>query len=267
MKLNIEKSVTVITPTIGQEYLTQAIESVNTQTYKNIKHLVVVDGPEYLNKVTALNISEYNTQLQVTVAPENTGGDGFYGHRIYAGYPHLINSDYIAFLDEDNWYERDHIKTLVATIEDKNLDWVYSLRNIHGKTGEFIIEDNCESLGKWPIHWSLSKKESDHEFLIDTSSYLFKTSFLTKVCNHWHSGWGGDRRFYHIISKVMGNTNYDTSGLHTMNYRLDDNMEKKYGSLDFFIKGNDLVKQHYNGEYPWQKTSSSAEHLITLGTN
>ena len=52
MKLNIEKSVTVITPTIGQEYLTQAIESVNTQTYKNIKHLVIVDGPEYLNKVT-----------------------------------------------------------------------------------------------------------------------------------------------------------------------------------------------------------------------
>ena len=267
MKLNIEKSVTVITPTIGQEYLTQAVRSVVAQTYKNVKHLVVVDGPEYLTKVTDLNISEYNTHLQVTVAPENTGAGGFYGHRIYAGYPHLINSDYIAFLDEDNWFEPDHIKGLVATIEEKNFDWAYSFRNIHEKTGKFIIQDRCESLGKWPIHWSQLKKESEQEFLIDTSSYLFKTSFLIKVCSHWHFGWGGDRRFYHIISKVMNNKNYDTSGLHTMNYRLDDNMEKKYGSLDFFIKGNDLVKQHYYGEFPWQKTSSLVAHLITLGAN
>ena len=249
------KTVTVITPTIGQEYLLKAIDSVNKQTYAYTKHLVVIDGPQFVDKVNLLNISEYYINLQTTVSPENTGktGGDFYGHRVYAGYPHLINSDYVAFLDEDNWYEPNHIESLVKTLESKNYDWIYSLRNIHQKTGEFIEKDCCESLGRWPIFWSLDKEQK--EYLVDTSSYLFKREFLIQVCQHWHSGWGGDRRFYHIISKLMKHDNYGTSGQHTMCYRLDDNIEKKYGNINFFKDGNATVLKHY-GEYPWQKTLS-----------
>lgn len=246
------KSVTVITPTIGQSHLLDAIDSVQRQTYKNVKHLIVIDGPEYVDNVYDLKFPKDYPNLQVTVSPENTGrtGGNFYGHRIYAGYPHLINSDYVAFLDEDNWFKPTHIQTLVETLESKNYDWVYSMRQFHKPDGEFVAPDCCESLGLWPIYFTIDK--SQQEYLVDTSSYLFKKEFLIEVCQHWHFGWGGDRRFYHIISKVMKHTNYNTTGKHTLCYRLDDNVEKKYGGYNFFTDGNAAVLKHY-GEYPWQK--------------
>ena len=56
MELVIEsspKSVTVITPTIGSPKLKDAVESVANQTY-NCQHLIVVDGPEFLDKVNQI---------------------------------------------------------------------------------------------------------------------------------------------------------------------------------------------------------------------
>ena len=53
------KSVTVITPTIGQKHLIKAIESVHNQTYMNVKHLVVVDGLEYFDNVNDYDLSKW----------------------------------------------------------------------------------------------------------------------------------------------------------------------------------------------------------------
>lgn len=248
------KSVTVITPTIGSSKLADAMKSVQEQTYEHITHLVVLDGYKFMDKLTenvdASLVSK--PTVNMTIAPENTGANGFYGHRIYAAYPHLINSDYIFFLDEDNWYEPNHVQSLVDKIEEKNYDWAYSLRKIASKEGEFIIDDCCESLGKWPIFWS-TEQNRQPEYLIDTSAYAFKREFLIQVCQNWHFGWGGDRRFYKILTENYKHTNFETTGLHTLNYRLDDALEKKYGNLDFFKNGNEILKKYYFGEYPWNK--------------
>jgi len=251
--LNIEYSVVVITPTIGQEVLIAAIDSVKNQTYRNLKHLVVVDGDEYWDQTLLLNYQPDIERFQLTRTPENTGktGGDFWGHRIFASYPHLVNADYVCFLDEDNWYEPNHVSSLVNLIQKKNLDWAYSLRNVFCKEGMYVEKDCCESLGKWPIYWSLDK---EHEHLVDTSAYCFKRNFLIQVCQHWHSGWGADRRFFNILTKYLDHTNFDTTGLHTMNYRLDEKVEQKYGNIDFFKLGNDVVLKHYGGTYPWLET-------------
>ena len=250
MKITIEKSVCVITPTIGQSKLQQAMESVSKQTYQNITHLVVIDGPEYFGdamKVMSLNTQQSNVQVAVT--PYNTGNGGFYGHRIYAAYPHLVNHDYVAFLDEDNWYDPDHIKSMVDKLENMDYDWVYSLRKVYVED-EFLADDCCESIGRWPI-WFSQKDPENHQHLVDTSAYLFRRDFLITVASHWHSGWGGDRRFFGIVTKELGHNNYGTTGLHTLNYRLPD-MDRAYGGdMIFFERGYGAVKQHYGGKYPW----------------
>jgi GT2 family glycosyltransferase len=245
MKLVIEKSVTVITPTIGSPKLVDAVKSVNQQTYKNIKHLVVVDGPEHFQKVVDSPIfGMKDSVVQLTTTPENTGANGFYGHRIYAGYPHLINSDYIFFLDEDNWYEEDHVASLVEVL-DKGNDFAYSLRKIYNPDKSYVVDDNCEALGKWPIYFS----HNDHQYLIDTSAFAFNRKFLQQTCHHWHHGWGGDRHYFY--NALRYNPKWDTNYKHTLCYRLDGNP----GSVnaDFFIKGNAEQLKHYNGELPWLK--------------
>jgi glycosyltransferase involved in cell wall biosynthesis len=245
MKLIIEPTVCVITPTVGEENLAQAIESVKKQKYKNIEHLVVVDGHANLDK--ARKYIPYNVSMALN--PQNTGAGGYYGHRIYAAYPHLVNQQYIAFLDADNWWDEDHVSSLVSIIQQKNLDWAYSLRKVYIEN-TYHADDCCESIGRWPIFFS---DQSNPQHLVDTSSYLFKSEFLISVCHYWHYGWGGDRRFFNIITQHLKHDNYDTTGLHTLNYRLPD-MEKAYGGdLKFFERGNEIVKQRYGGSYPWQK--------------
>ena len=133
MKLIIEKSVIVVTPTIGSPKLRDAIDSVLNQTYKNINHLIVIDGSE--NAVNAYNQIplQMKDRIGVLTLPYNTGktGGNFYGHRIYAGIPHLLNADYIFFLDEDNWIDSTHVESLVDTVQ--GYDWAFSLRKIVGQ--------------------------------------------------------------------------------------------------------------------------------------
>ena len=244
MKLIIEKSVTVITPTIGSSKLIDAAVSVESQTYKNIKHLVVVDGPQYMDKVLELDRNLPHERRQITVAPENTGANGFYGHRIYSGYPHLINSDYIFFLDEDNWYAPNHVATLVETLERGQLDFAFSLRKIYTPDKHYVCDDNCESLGKWPIYFT----HDNPQYLIDTSSFAFNRNFLIQTSQLWHSGWGGDRRYFY---SVKDQARYDTNGKHTLCYRLDGNPNSV--NADFFADGNKKQYEHYKGNFPWIK--------------
>jgi len=176
--------------------------------------------------------------------PYNTGANGFYGHRIYAGVPHLLNADYIFFLDEDNWYEPDHVASLVEVL-DRGNDFAYSFRKIFNPDKSYVADDNCEALGKWPIYFT----HNDPQYLIDTSSFAFKREFLQKTCHLWHSGWGGDRRYFYSV--LAGNPKWDTNYKHTLCYRLDGNP----GSVDgkFFIEGNKRQLEHYNNNLSWIK--------------
>jgi glycosyltransferase involved in cell wall biosynthesis len=251
MKLIIEKSVTVITPTVGSPKLRDAIRSVQEQTYSNIDHLLVIDGNQYFDNAWHELHTEYspkNAKKTATVLklPWNTGANGFNGQRIYASIPHLINSDYVFFLDEDNWYEPDHVATLVETIEKNNLDWAHSLRKIYTPDKQYITDDNCESLGRWPIYFT----HDNPQYLVDTSSYAFTGKFIQKTCHLWHSGaWGEDRRYFYAIANQ---SKWGTNGKHTLCYRVDNNPQSVNG--EFFTEGNKKQLEHYKGQYPWSKT-------------
>jgi hypothetical protein len=124
-----------------------------------------------------------------------------------------------------------------------NLDWAYSLRKIYDKDKTYICDDNCESLGRWPV-WV-----NDEAFLIDSSSYCFKTEFIRKIGHTWDWGWGADRRFYTIVKDSLKHQNYTSTGKHTLCYRLGGNEGSVTG--DFFVEGNKKITEKYKGKLPW----------------
>ena len=134
-------SATVIIPTTGSPELLDAVDSVLSQTYNTVCY-VVVDGRQNSNKVKLLLTTRLSGNIQVAYLPENVGANGFYGHRVYAAFTHLINTEYVFYLDQDNWYENNHVESCVKTIEDLGLDWCYSLRNVYTKNSQFICQDN-----------------------------------------------------------------------------------------------------------------------------
>lgn len=245
------KKAIVITPTTGAPELAQAYRSVRDQTYKNTDWLVVVDGPEFANRTTEVlsdaGVIGHGNKIFRCDLPFNTGGGGFYGHRIMSSFCHLVNYDYILFLDQDNWYDTDHVESLVNEIEKHDFEWAYSLRKITDKEGKFVVNDDCESLGRWPV-WC-----SKDAYLIDSSSYCFTHNFIRMVGHIWDFGWGADRRFYTIIKDEIKHNNYGCTGKYSMNYRLGGND----GSVtaDFFIEGNKKMSEAYT-KFPWSSQNN-----------
>ena len=235
------KSATVVIPSTGSNTLADAIGSILTQTHKLLTILVVIDGPEFSERTKL--ITDRYPMVKILQLPENTGANGFYGHRIYAATSFLINTDYWIGLDEDNYFKPTHVASQIANCEQNGLDWSYSLRSIYDKTGNYLLDDNCESLGKWPVY------VNNQAYLVDTNSYCIKKDVASRIGGVWYGGWGQDR---HVLNALKTHfPKFDTTGLHTLCYRIQGNSNSV--NEDFFIKGNAEMSKKYGTNFPWNK--------------
>jgi glycosyltransferase involved in cell wall biosynthesis len=217
---------------------------------------MVIDGPEFADACEMVASKFLDQRLRIFCLPENTGGGGFYGHRIYAAVGHLINTDYVLLLDQDNWMSPNHVSSLITAIETNGWQWAHSLRSIHDRDGQYLTDDNCESLGRWPIYLS------DQHHLVDTSCYCIKREVFQQISGAWHWGWGGDRRFLGAISQHF--PSWGTSGLYTLNYRLDGNPNSV--NQQFFDNGNAVMAQRYPAGFPWLEVRKTAISQISSGS-
>jgi glycosyltransferase involved in cell wall biosynthesis len=229
MEAERKPRIMVITPTTGKSTVNKAIESVVNQTIET-EHLIVCDGYEAFEKQHFVE----NTHI---ILPENVGGDGWYGHRVYAGMPLMVNADYILFLDEDNWFEPNHVETMINKIKSKDLMWAYSLRRICDESGQYVCDDDCESLGRYPTFY-------DHALnFVDTNCYCFRREYLVTVAHSFYGQWGADRPFYKSASTAL--PAFGCTGEATVNYRAPERL------LKMFREGNKVMKDAYK-PLPWR---------------
>ena len=204
---------TIITPTVGTKKLQQAIESVQNQTVP-CKHIVVVDGKEHFMKaMKVFRITGFKGQT--LVLEENTGGKWagyrWNGHRIYAGIPAMVNTDFVSFLDEDNWFEPDFVEKMQAQMGDNLV--VTCRRKVH--CGKYLGVDNFESVG-----------ETDFGYcLYDTNTYLFNTVIYNKYfARHFYYPLGADK----LLSKAVIESEVPQVHIETplVNYRAPKRLEE-----------------------------------------
>ena len=237
--------VTVITPTTGSHYLMDVLKSIDNQTYQNIEHLVVCDGNEHFNKV--VQMMEGAGKSNLITLPFPTGKDQYNGHRIYGAMSFIGSGDYFCFLDEDNWYDSNHIQSLVNTV--KGYNWSYSLRKIVDEKGQYICNDDCESLGKWPS--ILGDK------FIDVGCFFIRRDMALRFAPYWY------RRARHpneqpevdrLMSQIFLNEwpSFKTTGEYSLNYRAGNRADSV--QKEFFLKGNDRMFNVLKGDFPWRKT-------------
>lgn len=271
------KSVAVITSTIGRSELERAILSVQNQTYP-CTHYVFVDGQQYWEKAQQILVKYPN--VVVTYLPMNTGADGWSNSSINAIAPYLAKEDIITYLDDDNWYQPNHIQTGVETLLKSGADYAYALRNFYSHTNEFICEDVLESTGFYPrkigktyfqIHHNGEVfecvREGHKPSHIDTNCYIMRREIALTVSTSWYSGMYNDTNVLHKLCE-LGLTSECTKYF-TVNYSFDpqkqdpdffqflvDKMGKE-SALDFYYN---LTKQEcalnikeYGGKYPWEK--------------
>jgi glycosyltransferase involved in cell wall biosynthesis len=228
----MSERIMVITPTTGKSTVNQAMESVALQTIPT-EHLVVVDGMDAWKKLDGV----WPLRCIHMTLPENVGANGWYGHRVYAAMPLMVNADYILFLDEDNWFEPNHVETMIAKIKSKDLMWSYSLRKIINEQDEYVFDDDCEALGRYPTFYDPTIN------FVDTNCYCFRRDYLVGVAHHFYGQWGADRVLYKAVAKAL--PSFGCTGEATVNYRAPERLMK------MFEEGNALMKKAYVN-LPWR---------------
>lgn len=239
----------VITPTTGLPFLAKAMESTNDQP---CEHWIVIDGAEHAQKVADILAAGDYVNKKIILLPENTGkphqhwskkeGVKFFGNRIYAGISNLVNAEHVLFLDEDNWFDPNHVETMLQMINvpGRDHEWVYSLRKCVDQQGNFVCNDDCDSLGFFASWKNIN--------LVDMNCYCFKTEFLMKINATLQTDYYWTDR---LLSRVAVSTakdfyTYGCTGLYTVNYRVRPEAEI------FFKEGNEYMNKLYNGNFPWR---------------
>ena len=174
-------TVTVITATIGHPSLARCIESVQNQRYARIEHWVVVDGPEWYGRTDEALSGLDHERLKVVRLPFATGKNTWNGHRIYGSMPFLVDSDYVCWLDDDNWFDADHVESLIQGILRRDAAWSFSLRKIMDEGGNLLMLDQCESLGS--LHPTFVMP-TDH--LVDANCYMVRRDVAIAMAWAWN---------------------------------------------------------------------------------
>lgn len=246
--------VSVITPTTGNPYLAECIASVRAQTYKNIEHIVVVDGRERWDKADEILLAaEFPNGVNehVCVLPYPTGTDRYNGHRVYGAATYFADGDYHLWLDDDNMLEPNHVESLVKLVQAKNLDWAYTLRKIIDKDGNVLCLDDCESLGMWA---SILHPE---DYFVDVNCYFVKKQVAVGITPVWYRKFRepGQMEIDRAIASVLMHENnklkFDCTRDYTVKYRVGNTGLSV--QAEFFLRGNEAMLQKYNGNLPWKQ--------------
>jgi glycosyltransferase involved in cell wall biosynthesis len=239
-------SVAIIIPTTGDALVREAIASALAQTHAELEVFVVVDGPRFDAAFAAATAGLDLSRCRVLTLPVNVGANGFYGHRVYAAFSHLVNTDFVCFLDQDNRFAPTHVASLVAAVEQGGWDWAFALRRVVSPEGAPLIADESQSIGPWG--------DAKPMKLVDTNCYLLRTSVAARVSSHFHGGWGQDRVYYAALAQ--SHPNYGSSGQYTVDYRTRADLQPKV--MELLTRENALQHARFPGGLPWVGAPRSA---------
>lgn len=149
----MRKLVSVVTGTYNRPRLvSKCIQEVRKQTYPNIEHCIVSDGPDELLRAWANNgwtqIEGDAYKVPIKFAETGRQWSHFLANSIsavpYQVAQWLASGDYLMWLADDEEITEDHIESLVDLLETEDVDFVYSKTNIWfnpetGRVGENTI--------------------------------------------------------------------------------------------------------------------------------
>ncbi len=238
--------VTIITATTANRFLPEVIESVQYQTYKNIQHLIFVDGPDHRYTVRK-TIPLFADNIDVIELPYAVGVDRFNGHRMYAAGTYLAKGDVVMFLDDDNTLDSNHVESCMNALAGNQ--WCFSMRKIVDSQGKFICNDDCESLGLWP------SVMDEKDYFVDVNCYFLPKPLALHITPLWYrrirepGQMEVDRVICHVLRQIA--PKYVSSGEYSVNYMVGSTNYSV--QKDFFLHGNGEMLRRYGDKLPWKK--------------
>ncbi|MBV8657222.1 MAG: hypothetical protein JO142_05285 [Burkholderiales bacterium] len=217
----------VVIPTVLRPELKRAVESVFAQDLDGrIQILIGVD--KVIGDAAVLDNlrARVPENMHITVVDPGYSTSARHGG-IYSNYysgalrtilSYLANSRYVAYLDDDNWYRQDHLRTLKQAMG--GFPWAFSRRWFaHPQSNDGLVIDEWESVG--PANGIY--KDNFGGF-VDTSCFMFDKLSCHMIFPFWSlamftAGDGEDRT---VLKTLLENGIAGAdSGVPSVYYTLD----------------------------------------------
>lgn len=137
-----DKKVSVVLPVYnGQQYVSNAIESVLRQTYSNFELIVVNDCSTDKTDEILSNYVEQDSRIRIINNPVNLS----LPNTLNVGFEHA-EGDYYTWTSDDNMYKENALETMVSVLNSHaDIDMVYTdYTNIDAEGKEISVENLME---------------------------------------------------------------------------------------------------------------------------
>lgn len=156
--------VTVIVPVYNSEaYIGRCIESILNQTYQDFEILVVNDGSKDNSQKIINEYKEKYPDKIIAVEQKNKGVAKTRNESIKR-----VTSDYIMFVDNDDYLDKDYIETYINEIENGEYDAVFGGYRRPNENGKMIKQ------------MSLQDEEWSKFMIMAPWAKIYKKEFLIK---------------------------------------------------------------------------------------
>lgn len=133
----MKKELTVLIPTINREnLLNRAIQSLSNQNEEIKIHCIIADNASTDNTEDVVyKWKNYRKNLKISYIKHFQEIDPFLNWKSMIKY---IDTDYSKFLFDDDWLEKDALKTMLNDINTLNADSIIYNTNIYAKTKNYV---------------------------------------------------------------------------------------------------------------------------------
>lgn len=169
------KKVSVIIPVYNGEYfISKCVESILTQTYKNIEIIIVNDGSSDATKSICEEYKRNNSNI-VLINKKNEGP----GIARKTGIKEA-KGDYISFIDSDDYVDKLFYEKLVNSLEANNVDIVECGYNLVNEKNNLISEHRMKE------EFIEGKDDCIKHYIkhINTTNYLVNKLFKKELFNN-----------------------------------------------------------------------------------
>lgn len=192
--------VAVVIPTILRPCIAEAVESVYGQTFAGRIQLLIgvdkaADSPAVLEAALARrpdHVSAIVLSLPFSTSVRHGGvHPAMDGGSLRSILSFMANSRYVAYLDDDNRWEPDHLDAVLQAVKGKA--WAYSLRLLIDETdGRELGVDRWDSVG--PDAGRFAAQGG----MVDPNCLLVDKVALARAFGRWSEGPGvaSDRSFF-----------------------------------------------------------------------
>lgn len=171
------EKISVIIPVYNvKKYLRKCVESVTSQTYKNLEILLVDDGSTDGSGEMCRKLAESDKRILV-IHKENGGLSDARNVGMDAA-----TGDFIAFVDSDDWIDPDMYEVLYRLLKDYQADIavcrfknVYRNRIEDGSTDQLAVYDNLSALK------AIAKIENNFYPTHNVWNKLYKKELLSEI--------------------------------------------------------------------------------------